>query len=174
MVLTGECVLYGSASHGLFDPQQAKRHSTSAASRTDGSVKGFSSFRKSLGSRSSSSERSRDSPALSRSSSISSNDAVAVVQFKGDNVTPSVATESMKPFTQQHGGDGTPCSQTGSNSATCYNRNSKSQQQALVGSSSSKLKRKLKKAAMFLAEGLSWSAHSRAALPVPICPSLVA
>jgi hypothetical protein len=36
-----------------------------------------------------------------------------------------------------------------------------------------KIKRKLKAAALFLAEGLSWSAHSRAALPVPLCPSLI-
>jgi hypothetical protein len=173
MVLTPECVLYGSAAHALCGPQQARRQSTSS-SRTAGSVRGFTSFRKSVGSRSSSSERSQDSPALSRSSSIGSNDAVAVVRFKSEKAAPSVATDSLKRSTKQHGGDGTTCSQTCSNSVTCYNRNSKCQQHARAGSSSSKLKRKLKAAAMFLAEGLSWCAHSRAALPVPLCPSLVA
>jgi hypothetical protein len=176
MVLTGDIALtgrVGSGQHFPFDHQRQALVATSQHSSLSRSLKAFRGMMKALRGRSGSvsTATSRDSFGCDPSTSNTSTyDALAVVHIKGDKQASGLDFDTLtaKSDKQQHLA-GLDTAAAGAQASKRHQQGIKCDQHA-DKRSSSKMKMKMKAAAMFFASGLSYSAVSMPAFPVPITP----
>jgi hypothetical protein len=176
MVLTGDIALtarVGSGQHLPFDHQQQALASTRPCSGLSRSLKAFRGLTKALRGRTSpdSTAASRDSfGCYTSNSNTSTYDALAVVHIEGDQQASGLDFDTLRAKSdQQQRAESLDAAAAGARACRGHqqgiNRDSPADKPA-----SSRLKLKMKAAAMFFASGLSYSAVSMPAFPVPITP----